>query len=126
MAKLFLIVAPSATGKTTLVHEVCAQLQSSLVIKRVITYTTRSPRPEEKEGEDYYFVTPEWFKQKIEQQFFIECSLVYGHWYGTSADMYDVLNKSVSLILIVDIQGMEIIRTKMPSSIAIWIDPPAK
>lgn len=67
--RLFVISAYSGAGKNTLVNAVIAQF-STAQLARVVTYTTKKPGTNEKEGQDYFFVSPEEFQQKIEAGFF--------------------------------------------------------
>ena len=69
--KLFLISASSGAGKTTLVHEVITRIKPTHSLQRVITYTTKTPRPGEMLGVDYHFLTETDFLQKIDQNFFV-------------------------------------------------------
>ena len=79
--KLFVFSAPSGSGKTTLVHHLLLQ---SLPLGFSISATSRPPRGEEKDGVDYYFLSEEDFRQKIEEDAFIEYEEVYeGAFYGT-------------------------------------------
>ena len=118
--KLFIVSAPSCGGKTTLVEKV---LQSSLgkKINRYVTYTTKSPRKGDLHGKDFYFVFQEKFLQLVEENFFIEWSNAYCHYYGTPYGIKNDLMKGESYILILDRAGTKKILQKIPEAVTIWI-----
>lgn len=120
---LFVLAAPSATGKTTLVNYVCTELSKTMPIARAVTYTTRAQRSSEVQGVDYIFIDEPTFTRKVQEGFFIEWSHVYGHWYGIPASIQGELKKR-SLILICDLQGVRILKAAIPSTLAIWVSPP--
>src|SRR5436853_2205355 len=93
---LFIISAPSGGGKTTLVYEVIKRLAATIPLCKVITYTTRAPRPNEHNGDDYYFVTNEEFLAKKEHNFFIETTLYDTNWYGSPRSVLDGLTQGTS------------------------------
>jgi guanylate kinase len=120
---LFVIVAPSGAGKTTLVD---ALLDAERNIRFSPSYTTRAPRQGEKDGVDYSFVSREKFEAMIAAGEFLEHANVYGNYYGTSrkwierelADGHDVL-------LEIDWQGAQQIRRLFPHMVGIFILPPS-
>ena len=83
MTNLFVISAPSGTGKTSLIKRALIDLIEQK-IKLSTSYTTRKRRPEEKNGESYYFVTKEQFEYMIAKGDFIEHAEVFGNLYGTN------------------------------------------
>ncbi len=102
-ALLIVVSAPSGAGKTTLCGELLAQDPR---ITRAITCTTRSPRPGEREGVDYYFLAPESFQQKIAQGLFLEHAVVHGSSYGTlRSEVVTPLRSGRDVLLNVDVQG---------------------
>lgn len=125
--KLFVISAPSGTGKTTLVDALLLgwQQESSYPLKRVITYTTRTPRPGEVDGVDYHFVTVSDFKAKQEAGFFIETTEFCGNWYGSPSF---ILNPAIrgqdSFIFVIDQEGAHALKG-VPGVVFIWIMPPS-
>jgi guanylate kinase len=78
---MLMIVAPSGTGKSSLVH---ALLQNDVSLKLSLSSTTRSPRAGEVDGQDYHFVTEAEFTQQRTRNDFLEWAEVHGHFYGTS------------------------------------------
>lgn len=122
--KLFLIVAPTGTGKTTLVQAVLKKI-TVCPIERVITYTSRTPRAEEIGGRDYHFVSAEEFKRKIHEGFFLEWSTAYGEYYGTPQSLIQLLYEGKSFIAIVDKNGADALRAAYCESVLIRINPPS-
>jgi guanylate kinase len=105
---LLLISAPSGGGKTT----VCQQLLAAVPgLTRVITCTTRPPRPGERDGVDYHFLTPEDFSRRAAAGEFLEHAAVYGQRYGTlRRAVFDELERGRHVLLNVDVQGAASIR----------------
>ena len=123
--KLIVVSAPSGAGKTTLVGAVLNRLnRQNMVLERVITYTTKEPGKSEISGGDYYFVSPEEFQEKINKDFFIEWSHVYGYYYGSPKSFLENLKKGRSYIIIVDRAGWQRIREFPVATTSIWIEPP--
>ncbi|MDA8782159.1 guanylate kinase [Porticoccaceae bacterium] len=126
MAKgtLFIISAPSGAGKTSLVAEILAQVDN---IQASISHTTRACRPGEQDGINYHFVTQQQFVSMIEDNAFLEHAEVFGNFYGTSQDWVEkTLSQSSDVILEIDWQGAEQIRSKFADSRSIFILPPSK
>jgi guanylate kinase len=120
---LYVIAAPSGAGKTTLVRVLTESLPNVIVS---ISHTTRKMRPNEKNGEDYYFVSPDEFKRLIEHGDFLEYATVFNQLYGTSKSMVEqTLAKGIDVILEIDWQGHQTIRHLMPECIGIFILPPS-
>ncbi len=120
--KLFIVSAPSGAGKTSLVQSALEHLEGQYPIERVITYTSKTPRPGEKHGHDYYFITQEEFVAKIEAGFFIEYSTAYGHYYGTPRSIIDDLVFGKSYILVIDRAGAKEIKRQTDAVVLIWIN----
>jgi len=120
---LYIISAPSGGGKTSLVN---ALLESVSNLEASVSYTTRAPRPGEKEGVDYHFITDTAFKHLVQEQTFLEYATVFGHCYGTSLQwVRKKIEAGIDIILEIDWQGAQQIREKMPESIGIFIIPPS-
>jgi guanylate kinase len=123
MGLVFIISAPSGTGKTTLVRKVMEQLPG---LRFSVSYTTRPPRANEQEGEDYHFVSPSLFQEMIERDEFLEWAEVLGNRYGTPKIDRKVLElEGVDLILDIDTQGAKRVREKMDSAVSIYLLPPS-
>ena len=120
---LFIIAAPSGTGKTTLVKALVSEVPGVAVS---ISHTTRAKRPNEKNGVNYFFVGEEEFRQRIEKGEFLEYATVFGAFYGTSQSWVEaMLKKGMDVILEIDWQGMQQIKILIPPSISIFILPPS-
>ena len=120
---VFVISAPSGTGKTTLVRRVMEQITG---LRFSVSYTTRSPRANEREGEDYYFVSPSLFQKMIEKGEFLEWAEVLGNRYGTAASGINRLaSKGIDLILDIDTQGAKKVMEKVNQAVLIYILPPS-
>ncbi|MFB3884321.1 MAG: guanylate kinase [Thermodesulfobacteriota bacterium] len=120
---VFVISAPSGAGKTTLVRAVMKQLPN---LHFSISYTTRTPRANEREGEDYYFVSPSLFQKMVERDEFLEWAEVLGNRYGTAlATIKDLSLKGIDLILDIDTQGARKILERVEQTVLIYILPPS-
>jgi len=120
---VFIISAPSGTGKTTLVRKVMEQLPG---LRFSISYTTRPPRANEQEGEDYHFVSPSVFQEMVKRDEFLEWAEVLGNCYGTPrVDLKSLELEGVDLILDIDTQGARRVREKLDSAISIYLLPPS-
>ncbi|CAF0689153.1 guanylate kinase [Candidatus Methylacidithermus pantelleriae] len=105
---LFVVSAPSGTGKTTL----CDNLRKTPDFIFSISCTTRSPRPGELHGEDYYFLTVEEFLAKARRGEFLEYAQVHGHYYGTPKEpVLQALDEGTDVLLDIDVQGADQIRS---------------
>ncbi|WP_461830054.1 guanylate kinase [Aquifex sp.] len=123
MGKVFIISAPSGTGKTTVAKKVLSQLPD---LVRVVTYTTRPPRPGEVDGQDYRFISKEDFEKKIKENYFLEYANVYGNYYGTpKKDIEDILSQGKDALLIIDVQGAFKVKSLMPEAVSIFLLPPS-
>ncbi len=123
-AKLFVVSAPSGAGKTTLVTELLQSLPAGCCLERVVTYTTRMPRPKETDIH-YHFMSAEQFKERIQEGFFLEWSSWYGNYYGSPKSVLEKLKKGISLIMILDRSGARAIKALVPKAELIWIKPPS-
>nr|NQU92164.1 guanylate kinase [Bacteroidota bacterium] len=123
--KMIIISAPSGSGKTTIVKEILA---SDLKLKFSISACSREPRQIEKNGRDYYFMTPAEFQIKIKNDEFVEWEEVYpGNYYGTlKSEVQRIWNEGCHAIFDVDVQGGVSIKTLFPNnSLSIFIQPPS-
>lgn len=123
VGNLYVIAAPSGAGKTTLVE---ALIDSLPKITVSISHTTRAKRPNEMHGINYYFIAKKEFEEKIAHGDFLEHALVFDHCYGTSRTwVAETLAKGIDVILEIDWQGHQQIKTLFPHSISIFILPPS-
>lgn len=119
---LFIISSPSGGGKGTLIKEV---LQTVANIGYSVSFTTRGMRDGEENGRQYYFISREEFELRIIQNEFLEYAEVHGNYYGTSKkQVEEMTNRGLDVILEIDVQGAEIIRTQV-KSVSVFILPPS-
>src|SRR5437016_2440042 len=122
MTNVFIISAPSGSGKSTLVKKLREQIPN---LEFSISYTTRKPRGAEQDGREYYFVSREQFEDMIAKDEFLEYANVFGNYYGTAQRFLSKAKQDGSdLLLDIDVQGAEQIRTKIPQAVSIFILPP--
>ncbi len=120
---VFIISAPSGTGKTTLVREVIHQLPG---LRFSVSFTTRLPRPDEREGEDYRFVSHASFQKMVERNDFVEWAEVLGNRYGTPRpDLKKMEREGVDLILDIDTQGAKKVTKEIAQPVLIFLLPPS-
>lgn len=120
---LFVVAAPSGAGKSTLNN---ALLASDANIQLSVSYTTREPRVGEVDGTSYHFTTVDDFLAKQHNDEFIESAEVHGNYYGTSKSwITDALNSGRDILLEIDWQGAQQVRTHFPNMVGIFILPPS-
>lgn len=119
---LFIVSAPSGTGKTTLCREVSRLVPD---LRFSISYTTRMPRRGEINRKDYTFVTIDEFKDMIKRGEFAEWAEVHGHLYGTSIKDLNDLRKGSDVLLDIDIQGARQMKKRYGEGVYIFILPPS-
>ena len=121
--KLFVITAPSGAGKTSLID---ALVRADSSLKLSVSYTTRAPRPGEKNGVDYHFVDDAAFLAMQARGEFLESAEVHGYRYGTSKKVItEALARGADLILEIDWQGARQVRGLYPHCVGIFIHPPS-
>ena len=121
--RLFIVSAPSGAGKTSLIRELLRQ-EERLAVST--SHTTRPMRSGERDGVDYYFVSPEEFEQLSGQDGFLERAEVFGNQYGTSRmEVERLRHQGQDVILEIDWQGARLVREKVPEAISIFILPPS-
>jgi guanylate kinase len=120
---LFIVSAPSGTGKTTLVEQL-VQLVPNLHMSR--SYTSRVERPGERHGVDYNFISRERFEQMARDSQFLEWADVFGNYYGTcAADTEAFLAQGEDVVLVIDVQGARQVRSRGIETIGIFVLPPS-
>lgn len=121
---LFTVCAPSGAGKTSLVNALVASLDNLTVS---VSHTTRQPRPGEKNGVNYHFVTEDDFIHMLTCNLFLEHAQVYDHYYGTSQRwLLEHLHTGTDVILEIDWQGAQQVRRLKPDTVTIFILPPSR
>ena len=115
--------APSGTGKTTICREVLKMVPD---LKLSVSYTTRPPRPIEKDGKDYFFVTESKFRDMIQQEAFAEWAQVHGHSYGTPKKaLLASLESGQDVLLNIDSQGAMQLKRCFPQAVFVYLLPPS-
>ncbi len=123
LGNLFVIAAPSGAGKTSLT---CALLEREPDIRLSVSYTTRPPRPGEREGIHYHFVDPDRFNALNAAGEFLEYAHVHGNWYATSATwLKSEVAAGRDVLLEIDWQGAAQVRRLVPESVQVFILPPS-
>lgn len=118
---LFVITGPSGCGKTTLVKQVMENVKD---VQFSVSHTTRKKRNSEKEGRDYYFVAKSEFEQMIKEEKLAEWTVIHGNHYGTSKREIEKKGTRGDLLLDIDVQGAEQIKSKSKRGVFIFILPP--
>jgi len=124
--KLIIIAAPSGAGKTSVTKHLLKAFPSQLVFS--ISCATRPPRNHEKHGVDYYFISADEFKRRIDQKEFAEWEMVYeGKYYGTlKKELERIWKQHKAPLLDVDVQGGINIQQQYPEqSLSLFIEPPS-
>jgi guanylate kinase len=120
---LFIVSAPSGTGKTTLVERL-VQMTPHLRMSR--SYTSRPAREGERDGVDYNFITRERFEAMIREGAFLEYAVIYDNYYGTAAaDCERDLAAGEDVVLVIDVQGARQVRARALENIGIFVLPPS-
>ncbi|OGI70412.1 MAG: guanylate kinase [Candidatus Muproteobacteria bacterium RBG_16_60_9] len=121
---LFILSAASGTGKTSLAQALVDRLPDVVLS---ISHTTRAPRPGEKHGEHYYFVTPAEFQAMVDRGEFLEHAEVFGNRYGTArAAVEKLLTQGRRVIFDIDWQGARAIKRVWPQARSIFLLPPSR
>ena len=122
--KLIILTGPSGVGKGTVVKEILGKDKN---IWLSISATTRGPREGEKEGENYYFLNQEKFKEMIEKNLFLESAQFAGNYYGTPlSSVNEKIIKGFNVLLEIEVEGAKQIKEKFPESLSIFLLPPDK
>ena len=125
MGKLFVISAPSGTGKTSLINAILDD-ENAKKTKLGISCTTREKRAEEKDHVSYFFISKEEFEDKIKNDDFLEYAEVFGNFYGTPREwVLNSLSNKENVILELDIQGALQVKEAFPDTRTIFIIPPS-
>jgi guanylate kinase len=126
MNKLIIFTAPSGAGKTTIVKHLLNKIES---LAFSVSATTRERRPNEIDGESYYFMTPGDFRQKVEEDAFVEWEEVYhDQFYGTlKSEVERLWADQKNIIFDIDVQGAMSIKNAYPKeAVTIFVKPPSQ
>lgn len=124
--KLIILTAPSGAGKTSITRHLMQKFPNKLAFS--ISAATREPRGSEKNGVEYYFISEQDFKKKIEQQEFIEWEMVYeGKYYGTlKSELQRIWNEGRFPVLDIDVKGAIHVQEQFPGEVlSLFIQPPS-
>ncbi|MEQ1946852.1 MAG: guanylate kinase [Bryobacteraceae bacterium] len=124
MTTVFIISAPSGSGKSTLTSQLIQRVPK---LRFSVSFTTRKPRGQEKNGEAYHFITREEFERRIALGEFLEYAEVFGNYYGTHVSELDRAAKDgFDLVLDIDVQGARQLKEKKPEAVSIFILAPSR
>jgi len=120
MGPLIILSGPSGSGKSTVVARLLEI--ADLPLRQSISATTRPPRPHERHGVDYYFLTPEEFEAKYQANEFLETATVHGFRYGTPrGPVQELRRRGFGVVLVIDVQGAEQVRRQCPDHLSIFV-----
>ena len=120
---IFVVSSPSGVGKSTLIRLL---LESVKALYFSISHTTRPRRLSEEDGKDYFYVERDKFESMIAGDEFVEWAVVHGNLYGTlRAHLEAVQNSGLNIIMDVDVQGQQQVKSKIPEATTIFILPPS-
>ena len=120
---VFVVAAPSGAGKSSLVKALLAQEPE---VNLSVSYTTRTPRPGEAHGREYFFTNEQDFLLRQSSGEFLESACVHGHYYGTSRiTIEEQIAKGKDVLLEIDWQGAQLVRQQFPAAVGIFILPPS-
>ncbi|MBD0371497.1 MAG: guanylate kinase [Pyrinomonadaceae bacterium] len=120
---LIIVASPSGGGKGTLIRHVLKTVPN---VGYSVSFTTRPARDGETNGQDYFFVSEETFREMITRGEFLEWARVHAHLYGTGrAQVEKELKERRDIILEIDVQGAESVRKLVPGAVAVFILPPS-
>jgi len=123
VARVFVITGPSGVGKGTLIRGLMERLPE---LELSVSATTRAPRPGERDGVDYHFLTPEEFDRRVAQGDFVEHADYAGRRYGTlRSELEGRLAEGVPVVLEIEVQGARQVRAAMPEAVQVFIAPPS-
>lgn len=120
---LIVVTGPSAVGKGTICREL---LQQAPDVRWSVSCTTRKARPGEAHGVEYFFLTHEDFRQRIDAGELLEWAEVYGNYYGTPRQyVEEVTDAGQDVILDIDMVGARAVREKYPGAVSVFVIPPS-
>jgi guanylate kinase len=124
MSTVFIISAPSGSGKSTLVERLLVELKG---LTFSVSYTTRTPRGQEVDGDAYHFISRQEFEGRIARGEFLEHAEVFGNYYGTHTDVLDQARRqNADLVLDIDVQGAAQLKKRIPDAVSIFILAPSR
>jgi guanylate kinase len=123
VARVFVITGPSGVGKGTLIRGLMERLPQ---LQLSVSATTRSPRPGERDGVDYHFLTRHEFDRRVREGAFVEHADYAGRSYGTlRSELEDRVRAGVPVVLEIEVQGARQVRAAMPEAVQVFVAPPS-
>ena len=123
MARAFVITGPSGVGKGTLIRGLMERIPA---LQLSVSATTRAPRPGERDGVDYHFLSREEFERRVEAGEFVEHADYAGRRYGTPrTELERRVRAGVPVVLEIEVQGARQVRTAVPDAVQVFIAPPS-
>ena len=120
---LFVLSAPSGSGKTSLCEALCADVDD---VVRSVSCTTRAPRAQERDGRDYYFISAPQFAERAAAGDFLEWACVHRHRYGTPRQPIDAATAAgKDVVLVIDVQGAAQLRAAGVDAVHVFVLPPS-
>jgi guanylate kinase len=120
--RLLVVTGPSGVGKGTLIGELLDRVPD---LERSVSGTTRPPRPGERDGIDYHFMSVEEFERRLAAGEFLEHATYSGHRYGTlRSEVEPRLERGIGVVLEIELQGARQIRRRMPEALLVFVAPP--
>jgi guanylate kinase len=124
MTTVFIISAPSGSGKSTLVGKLMKCIPD---LRFSVSYTTRLPRGQERDGQEYHFISRTEFEERLAKDEFLEWAEVFGNYYGTHrSELERAAKAEADLVLDIDVQGARQLKGKIPHAVSIFILPPSR
>ena len=125
MTTVFIISAPSGSGKSTLVKHLLADVPGLIFS---VSHTTRKPRGNEVDGQNYHFIAREEFQAMLARDEFLEWAQVFGKdYYGTHKRILEEARaRGTDLVLDIDVQGARQLKAKIPEAVTVFILPPSR
>jgi guanylate kinase len=120
--RLFVVTGPSGVGKGTLIGELLSRMPQ---LELSVSATTRAPRPGERNGVDYHFLSDEEFDRRLAEGDFMEHAAYSGHRYGTLlSEVVPRLEAGAGVVLEIEVQGARQVRARMPEAVLVFVAPP--
>lgn len=124
MTTVFIISAPSGSGKSTLVSQLMKCFPD---LRFSVSYTTRQPRGQERDGHEYHFISRAEFEDRLAKDEFLEWAEVFGNYYGTHrSELERAAAAGADLVLDIDVQGARQLKGRIPHAVSIFILPPSR
>lgn len=118
-----MVSAPSGAGKSTVVARVLSEVEG---LRFSVSHTTRPPRPGERDGVDYHFLSDREFEDRVRRGDFVEHANYAGHRYGTlRSELERRLGAGIPVVLEIEVQGARQVRRALPDAVQVFISPPS-